>query len=135
MKRVLMLTLILAIMTVIFSGCGRDNGDSPLLVPRKDGVIKVTARSSPEGYYYSFREDDAYAIVDYLSELNLISDFEEDPHEYVGMTWIISVEYDNGDVATVYHFGNMFIRTDSGPWYKMTYEEASRIDKLIKQTE
>ena len=49
------------------------------------------------------------------------------------MAWVISLEYDNGDVLTVYHFGNMFIRTENGPWYKMTYDEAKRFDTLLNE--
>lgn len=133
MKRILVLILTFAMIVATFSGCGKDKGDSSLLVPRKDDVINVTVSSLPEEYNYSFSEDDADAIVDYLSGLNLISDFQENPDAYNGMTWVITIEYENGDTVTVYHFGNMFIRTDSGSWYKMNYKEASRFDKLLDE--
>ena len=76
---------------------------------------------------------DIKALVDYLSDLNLNSQFEENPNEYVGMTWVISLEYENGDVLKVYHFGNMFIRSEKGSWYKMTYDEASRFHALLDE--
>ena len=96
-------------------------------------VIKIDVSSLPEGYNYSFDGEDAKEIIDYLSNLNLQSNFEEDPNEYTGMTWVISLEYDNGDELTVYHFGNMFIRTEKGSWYKMTYDEANRFDTLLDE--
>ena len=49
------------------------------------------------------------------------------------MTWVISLHYEDGDTVTVYHFGNLFIRSDSSRWYKMTYEEASRFEALLNQ--
>ena len=77
--------------------------------------------------------DDVNAIVDYFSNLHLISDFEENPDEYTGMTLVVSIEYHNGTSSTIYHFGNMFVRVDDGPWYKMDYEEASRFHPLLQE--
>lgn len=76
--------------------------------------------------------DETDAIVEYLSNLTLISNFPENPDEYSGMTWVIEVEYSDGDSTTIYHFGNMFIRADDGPWYKMDYEEASELGTFIR---
>ena len=96
-------------------------------------VIMIDVSSLPEGYNYSFDGEEAKEIIDYLSNLNLQSNFEENPNEYTGMTWVICLEYDNGDKLTVYHFGNMFIRTEKGSWYKMTYDEANRFDTLLDE--
>ena len=96
-------------------------------------VIKIDVSSLPEGYNYSFDGEDAKEIIDYLSNLNLQSNFKENPNEYAGMTWVIFLEYDNGDELTVYHFGNMFIRTEKGSWYKMTHDEANRFDTLLDE--
>ena len=95
-------------------------------------VIKIDVSSLPEGYNYSFDGEEAKEIIDYLSNLNLQSNFEENPNEYTGMTWVICLKYDNGEL-TVYHFGNMFIRTEKGSWYKMTYDEANRFDTLLDE--
>ena len=96
-------------------------------------VVNIDVSSLPEGYNYSFSGADAKAIIDYLSTLNLESNFEENPNEYYGMTWVISLKYENGDALTIYHFGNMFIRTEKGSWYKMTYDEANRFDTLFDE--
>lgn len=96
-------------------------------------VVKIDVSSLPEGYDYSFNGEDAKEIIGYLSGLNLQSDFEENPNEYAGMTWVISLEYENGDVSTIYHLGNMFIRSEKGSWYKMTYEEGGRFDVLLNE--
>jgi hypothetical protein len=96
-------------------------------------VINIDISSRPKGYNYSFSGKDAEAIIDYLSTLNLESNFEENPNEYMGMTWVISLKYENGDALTIHHFGNMFIRVKGGSWYKMTYDEASRFDTLLDE--
>lgn len=96
-------------------------------------VISVEVSSLPEGYEYSFGKEDAKAIVEYLSGLNLTGKFEENPDKYTGMTWVISLKYENGDSLEVYHSCNMFVRSEHGSWYKMTYEEASRFDSLLDE--
>ena len=99
----------------------------------KGNVINIDISSLPEGYNYSFSGEDAKAILDYLLSLNLESNFKENPDEYSGMTWVISLKYEDGNTSTVYHFGNMFIRVKGGSWYKMTYEEANRFNTLLDE--
>ena len=96
-------------------------------------VTRVTVSSLPGSYAYAYEGEDALAIVDYLDSLSLRSEFEEDPDEYVGMTWVIAVDHADGSTVTVYHFGNMFIRAEDGPWYRMEYEEAARFDALLDE--
>ena len=98
-----------------------------------ENVIRIDVSSLPEGYNDSFSGENANAIMNYLSNLTLERNFEENPNEYGGMTWVISLHYEDGDIFTIYHFGNMFIRFDNGPWYKMTYAEASRFDALLNE--
>ena len=130
-----LLTIALAFLCVLgMVGCGQQpqqvQGNQLLA---EGNVIKIDVSSLPEGYNYSFDGEDAKEIIDYLSNLNLQSNFEEDPNEYTGMTWVISLEYDNGEILTVYHFGNMFIRSEKGSWYRMTYDEANRFDTLLDE--
>ena len=130
MKKLITLILVLAFALTVVGGSSVTAEGAALL---KSGEVgKVTVTSQPEYYNYSFSGDDAKAIVDYISGLHLIADFSENPDVYGGMTWVISIEYEDGDVLTVYHFGN-FIRTAGGSWYKMTYEEASRFDVLLNE--
>ena len=130
-----LLTIALAFLCVLgMVGCSQQpqqvQGNQLLA---EGNVIKIDVSSLPEGYNYSFDGDDAKEIIDYLSNLNLLSKFEENPNEYTGMTWVIFLEYENGDELTVYHFGNMFIRAEKGSWYKMTFEEASHFDTLLNE--
>ena len=126
-----LMTMVLVFICVLgIVGCGQRQVKGKQLLA-EGNVINIDVSSLPEGYNYSFTGENTKAIVDYLSNLNLDSTFLENPNEYCGMTWVISLEYDNGDVLTVYHFGNMFIRSEKGSWYKMTYDEANRFHTLL----
>ena len=72
------------------------------------------------------------AILKYFNNLTLISNFSENPDEYGGMSWVVEIEYENGEKNTVVHFGNMFIRVNYGCWYKMNEDEAGRFHGLLK---
>ena len=147
MKRILAITLTLVMLLAALTGCmaSQDDNDSEILkdspnsnttqnsLIREKTINNITVTSLPSGYEYSLTGDDVNAIVDYFSNLHLISDFEENPDEYDGMTLVVSIEYHNGTSSTIYHFGNMFVRVDDGPWYKMDYEEASRFHPLLQE--
>lgn len=107
--------------------------ESNSILRSNSNVKTVSVKSLPTGYDYSFSENDAKAIYDYFSELTLVENFSETPDEYDGMTWVVSIEYENGEIDTLYHFGNMFFRTEGGSWYKMKYEEASQLDELLNE--
>ena len=135
MKRTLSILLVLFL--VIFSGCSnaisqRTTAEGgPLL---RDGNVKrIYVSSLPDGYNYSFKGGDAEKIIDYLSDLTLIEQFDENPNEYEGLTWVISLEYEEGDALQIYHFGNMFIRVKGGSWYRMTYDEAIYFEALLDE--
>lgn len=122
----------LIIMMVCFCGCSNLQSQENKLI--EEGNVKsVSVTSLPESREYLFTGDDAKAVVDYLTNLNLNDDFKENPSEYNGLTWVITLEYENGNTVTVYHSGNMFIRTEIGSWYKMKYREASRFDTLLEE--
>ena len=104
---------------------------TPSLVSRKDDIIKVSVSSLPEGFSYSFDGESADAIVEYLSNIELISKFKKNPDRYLGIVWVISLEYNNSDISTVYQSGNRFIRANSGPWYKMNFDEANQFESLL----
>ena len=127
----LLLTLICLLCIVGCSQQSQQVQSTQLLA--EGNVIKIAVSSLPEGYNYSFSGEDTKGIIDYLSNLNLQSKFDEDPNTYTGMTWVISLEYENGDILTIYHFGNKFICSENGSWYKMTDEEASHFDTLLDE--
>ena len=127
----LLLTLICLLCIVGCSQQSQQVQSTQLLA--EGNVIKIAVSSLPEGYNYSFSGEDTKGIIDYLSNLNLQSEFDEDPNTYTGMTWVISLEYENGETQTVYHSCNLFIRSENEPWYKMESKEAHRFDALLTE--
>lgn len=131
MKKYILLSVI--IISLVLTGCAK-NGvavqGSELL---KDGTIeRITVSSLPGGYDYLFtKQSDIQTVVDYVSNLNISQNFEENPNEYSGMTWVIGIYYQDDSKCDIYHFGNMFIRNDEGSWYRMRYEEAEKFAALL----
>ena len=131
-----LLSLILVFFAIGCSDTAADENTSTqkgTLLLLDGNVKKISVTSLPEGYNYSFEGEDSKAIVDYLSVLNLVSQFKENPNEYGGMTWVISLEYDNGETLQIYHFANMFIKTADGKWYKMNNDEAIDLEDLLDE--
>lgn len=141
MKRTFAVTLTLIMVLAALTGCmasQTDNNSQNSEISQnellKEGNVKsISVTSEPNGYEYSLTGDDINVIVDYFSNLHLISDFEENPNEYTGMALIATIEYDDGTSSTICHFGNMFVRADDGTWYKMDYDEASRFHPLLQE--
>ena len=96
-----------------------------------DNVKSVSVVSSPFTYEYSFSGDDANAVVGYLAGLN-VKPYPKG-NDYTGMSWDISIEYEDGNTLTVYHCANKLIKINHGRWYEMTYDEASRLDALLDE--
>lgn len=100
-----------------------------------EGKVKTVSVSSlPKQYDYSYTGEEAQAIVDYISDLNLITVFFEDPNTLYGMSWIITVEYDDGNVIKICNFGR-FMRSEiaDNRWYKINNDEASRFGSLLDE--
>ena len=130
MKKIVSL-FICFIMLLALVGCARSNANK--LGLKSDGVKSVSLSSLPEGYSYFFDGEKAEKLVNYLTGLDLKSKFSENPDEYDGMTWVITIEYENGDTAVVDHFGNMFVKNGDGQWLKMNYEQAEQLDTLLEK--
>ncbi len=131
MKKIVSL-FICIIMLLALVGCARSSTNK--LGLNTDGVKSVMVSSLPsvrKGYL--FDGEKAEKLVNYLTGLDLKSKFSENPDEYTGMTWVISIEYEDGKNTIVYHFGNMFIKNGDGSWFRMNYEQAEQLDTLLAE--
>ena len=122
MKRILLIILALAVCLPVLSGCSQQNLD-------ENSIKRISVTSLPKGYEYSFKGDDAQAIIDYLESLHLT------PFSGInsanGMAWVISIEDKNGKITTVYHSCNKYIMAEGGSLYEMIFEEADRFGSLL----
>ena len=124
MKRILLIILTLALCLPVLSGCGLPNLD-------ENSIKRISVTPLPKGYEYSFKGDDAQAIVDYLENLHLTPFSGINSED--GMTWVISIEDKNGKITTVYHSCNKYIMAEDGSLYEMIFEEANRFGSLLHE--
>ncbi|MBR4062772.1 MAG: hypothetical protein IKK01_06875 [Clostridia bacterium] len=126
MKRILLIILTLAICLPVLSGCTPKQFKNL----NESDIKSVSVSTLPEfyGYEYSFSGDEARAVVDYLSGLNLT------PHPISvpkgGMTWVIEIEYEDESETTVYLFGDE-IWINANAKYIMQPEERGVFEALI----
>lgn len=116
------------------SAKGIENKEGPILKIPVRGIQSIHISTLPFSDSYERVYTHAQKILDvtdYLNGLTLTEDFPENPDLCAGMTWVIEIINLDGSKNTVYHFGNMFIRVDSGRWYKMLYEEAENFSSVI----
>ena len=105
--------------------------DSAKLLGLKESKIKsVNVTSLPKGYDFTFTDEKAQKVIDFLSGIELITNFTEDPGQLDGMTWVIKLEYENDEAMTLYDIGG-FIRSESNSWFKYEYDYDSPLNTLI----
>ncbi len=108
------------------------------LPPEQQAVVRATVERLPhdlgmrEQYFRVYKTaEKVKALTDYISSLELISDFEENPNEYDGSSYIITLTDRDGAERRLVHFGNMFLREGDGGWKKMQYEQAQKLDEIL----
>lgn len=131
MRKLISIVLV-SIFLMVLVGCA-DSSTKGTDLLKEGNVTNINVSSLPEGENYTFTGDAANKIVDYISSLDLSSDYSENPNQYGGTTWVISLEYEDDSKCNVYHFGNMFIRNDNGSWYKMNADEARQFGMLLEE--
>ena len=131
MKKIVCVMLAL-VFAVCLAGCGKSVSVKQSALLSGGKVKTITVSSQPASVNIALAASEkAQAIADYFSGLTLTEDFSEDPDTYSGTTWIVRFAYTDGKTETLYHFGNLFVRSEAGPWYKMNPEEAARFEALL----
>ena len=55
-----------------------------------------------------------------------------DPNAYDGSANIFTLEYANGETSTITVYGNLFYKKDDGPWCDIPYEQAEKLEELVR---
>ena len=131
MVKAVVVVLVLVICFALCTSCESAASVQNTLMPGADGILAISVSSMPQGYDYSFAGESAKALAQYILKMDTLSDFPENPDVYTGMTWVITAEYEDGNTVTVYLFGNMFIRSGDGPWFKISPEESQGFEALL----
>lgn len=72
-------------------------------------------------------------VVSYLNGLRLRQLFSENPDEYVGQSLVLTLTLADGTTREFTHFGNLFLMERGGAWQRMEYEQAARLDGLLRR--
>lgn len=98
-----------------------------------DAIKYVHVTTLPESIDIRCHSYDAIRrMANYFNSLETKDDFEENPDGYTGMSYVIIFKCKDGTTREIIHFGNMFVKEVGGDWKKMSYEDASRIEDVVK---
>ena len=127
MKRILLIILTLAVCLPVLSGCTPKQFKNL----NESDIKSVSVSTLPEfyGYEYSFSGDEARAVVDYLSGLNLTPLLISVGKG--GMTWVIEIKYEGESETIVYLFGDE-IWINAKEKYLMQSEENGIFEALLE---
>lgn len=127
MKRFSLIFITVILCLPILSGCTPKQFKNL----NESEIKSVSVTTLPEfyGYEYSFTGEEARAVVDYLSGLNLTPLLISVGKG--GMTWVIEIEYEDESETTVYLFGDE-IWINAKEKYLMQSEENGVFEALIR---
>ncbi len=129
MKKIIVLLLCLIIISSAFVSC-----DEETLIVTQTDVIKISVSTAPYNEDYTRTIDSSTEIskvVDFINNMSVSKIFKENPEEYVGMTLVLEFYLNDGSQVTVYAFGGMFLRIDSGPWLRMDNKEYNELKEIV----
>ena len=135
MKKTLIAVILFAVCSFLLVSCGNS---SKVVIPT-DNITKVNISTQPYSDSYArdyIDSEKIAAVIDYLSGLSLKDEFSENPDEYAGMAYIITISYEDGTSEVYNHFGNMFfghIKDDAIHWYRMQYDEAEEFSNILQK--
>lgn len=115
------------------SGCRADQLN---IDPTTTSQVTITTLPEDESLQRVYTDSvKINALCNYLNSLNLISHFTDKVDDYVGQTFIITINGNNDEPLTIYHFGNVFIKQNENEWKKISYKQGSELYSLILKYE
>ena len=130
-KKLLGLILTFVLATFFLSGCRSQNIKLNVI---GENISNIEISSLPESEDFNKTLDnntDINTIVEYLTSINPFIT-KENPNEYYGLSIIIKINYKDGSTKEYYHMGNKFIKEDDGEFYELKYDEAEKLEEIIK---
>lgn len=126
MKRIAAVVLIV-ILVFLLCSCARTG---IVALPENITKISVSWNGGPNNAFsYTDPEKISY-FVQYFTSLEL-SKAREDPMQYNGGGWVITVETESESFG-MHHYGNLFFRTIDGKWWEIPYAQAVAFEPLLK---
>ena len=133
MKKILFFLLI-TVLTLSLCACTKDTTVKGNELVSAEDVMKITIlymndTDKPLRIYTN--PEKIRLVTEHIGSMTLDSSFPENPGHYDGGGYYITYTYKDDTEITIVWSSNMFFRVGNGPWYRMVYEEASALSKLI----
>ena len=94
--------------------------------------VRVTAETQPVSDVKVFTDEEKIGQIMPLLLLKNAAETSGDPNAYVGSANIFTLEYANGETSTITVYGNLFYKKDDGPWCDIPYEQAEKLEELVR---
>lgn len=79
-----------------------------------------------------FTDEEKIGQIMPLLLLKNAAETSDDPDAYDGSANIFTLEYANGETSTITVYGNLFYKKDDGPWCDIPYEQAEKLEELVR---
>lgn len=94
--------------------------------------VRITAETQPVSDVKVFTDEKKIGQIMPLLLLKNAAETSGDPNAYVGSANIFTLEYANGETSTITVYGNLFYKKDDGPWCDIPYEQAEKLEELVR---
>ena len=94
--------------------------------------VRITAETQPVSDVKVFTDEEKIGQIMPLLLLKNAAETSGDPNAYVGSANIFTLEYANGETSTITVYGNLFYKKDDGPWCDIPYEQAEKLEELVR---
>ena len=131
MRKIMTVILAAVLCAAFAAGCDGEAGVSNALLPGTQGIKQIAVSTMPQMHEAMFYGENAVKLADYILRMDVQTEFSEDPNVFTGMTWVFTVHYEDGSAVTVELFGNLFVRTDNGPWHKVSANAAEGLETMV----
>ena len=94
--------------------------------------VRITAEAQPVSDVKVFTDEEKIGQIMPLLLLKNAAETSGDPNAYDGSANIFTLEYANGETSTITVYGNLFYKKDDGPWCDIPYEQAEKLEELVR---
>lgn len=115
----------------ILTGC---NKAVEITVPDNVSMVSIAPYDSEKMTFCYTDAEKVQVFVNYIQSLTP-SETKAEVYLYAGMNYIITLHCSDGTTTKYEHYGNLFFRQENGVWGDIPYEQASKLDLLLKEYE
>ena len=111
---------------------GADQGTAPAIGGKVVLPVRITAETQPVSDVKVFTDEEKNRADHAAASPKEHGGTSDDPNAYVGSANIFTLEYANGETSTITVYGNLFYKKDDGPWCDIPYEQAEKLEELVR---